>query len=151
MLFGFVANDAFTDVGDVLALAVVGAVDGLERDARHGGERHVAPTRGAERRFPSFAVGDHQVSLGSVGGALVIGGDGVEDGILQWWIDGVRVGNYSNVRWRDSAYAQYGSTGLTGFFGTYMDCVWGGSGGAAKTRDDPIDWFKTYISGIVGP
>lgn len=72
---------------------------------------------------------------------------GQANGIWQWWIDGALVGDYRDVEFIAPRFAQYGSTGLSGFFGLKVDAVWGGSGGPDKTRTDVTVWHRTYASG----
>ncbi len=65
---------------------------------------------------------------------------GLANGVLQWWLDGVLIGSYSNVTFRTAASP-------SGFWGRQYDPVWGGAGGAAKTRTDELWLDHLYLSG----
>ena len=67
---------------------------------------------------------------------------GEPDGIWEWWLDGVLIGDYTNVVFRTAAYP-------SGFWGRRMDLVWGGAGGAAKTRNDYVWFDHMYLSGVI--
>ena len=69
---------------------------------------------------------------------------GVADGVLRVWVDGVKVLEHRDVVWRNAAYPR-------GFFGKKVDPVWGGQGGAAKSRDDYLYFDHIYMSGIQLP
>lgn len=73
---------------------------------------------------------------------------GFANGEWHWWIDGVKVGEYTDLEFINASFAAVGGDGLAGFFGTKRDLVWGGSGGANKTRDDVTDFHKSYFSGV---
>jgi hypothetical protein len=65
---------------------------------------------------------------------------GQSNGVLQWWLDGVLIGSYANVVFRTAANPH-------GFWGIQYDVVWGGGGGAAKTRADAVVLDHLYLSG----
>lgn len=66
---------------------------------------------------------------------------GQSNGIWKWWLDGVPVGDYENVQFINASQS-------SGFWGRYLNLVWGGQGGTPKTRTDYI-WFNhMYMSGV---
>ena len=66
---------------------------------------------------------------------------GQNNGVWKWWLDGVLIGDYENVQFINSSQP-------SGFFGRYMNLVWGGQGGTPKTRTDYV-WFNhMYMSGV---
>jgi hypothetical protein len=60
---------------------------------------------------------------------------GAGDGIIRWWLDGVLVGNYNNVRYPDDA----------GFAEYQISPTWGGIGDV-KTETDYYRFNHSYIS-----
>lgn len=62
-------------------------------------------------------------------------------GILKQAFDGVLTQNYNNIRYR-------GVGDTNGWAWRHYDPVWGGSGGAKKTRDDYLDLAYIRLSGI---
>jgi hypothetical protein len=66
---------------------------------------------------------------------------GVADGTFKFWLDGVQVMNYSNIVWRTAERPIM-------FYGRKIDPIWGGGGGAPRSRDDYIWWDHVYVSVI---
>jgi Putative Ig domain len=66
---------------------------------------------------------------------------GSANGIWRWWLDGVLIGERTDMVFVTPALP-------SGFFGRDYDPVWGGQGGAARSRDDYIWLDHTYISGV---
>ena len=66
---------------------------------------------------------------------------GASNGVMDWWLDGVQIGHYTDVVFRTAQYP-------SGFWGRQYDPVWGGGGGAAKTRTDYLWIDHTYLSGV---
>lgn len=73
--------------------------------------------------------------------AMKVNDIGASNGVMKVWIDGVQALSYQNILFRDSANP-------TGFFGRKWDPIWGGSGGAAKSRTDHLWVNSVYISGL---
>lgn len=60
---------------------------------------------------------------------------GAGDGIIQWWLDGVLLGNYTNVRFpNDAGFAEY-----------QISPTWGGVGDSKRQRDS-YRFDHSYIS-----
>jgi hypothetical protein len=66
---------------------------------------------------------------------------GARNGVLEVWLDDVKVIEYHDVTFRDAANPM-------GFFGRKWHPIWGGTGGTAKTRDDHLWVSNVYLSGI---
>lgn len=66
---------------------------------------------------------------------------GSDNGIWRWWLDGVLIGEYTNVRFITG-------TRSSGFFGRKFQLVWGGQGGTARTRTDYVWFDHLYFSGV---
>lgn len=74
---------------------------------------------------------------------------GSANGVIRCWLDGVLVVEYTtNIEFINAAFAQYGSTGLSGFFGRLFSIVWGGQGGADMTQDHFVYFYNYYASGV---
>ena len=55
------------------------------------------------------------------------------NGTVDWWLDGVHIGSYSNVPFISrSSFAKTGGNGLSGFWGWQFTPWWGGGGGRHK-------------------
>lgn len=80
--------------------------------------------------------------------AMSLGTNGRADGTVDMWLDGVHIVSYNDVEYIDSNFASSTGTGLAGFWGLDFDPVWGGFGGANKSRDDAIYIGPIRISGI---
>jgi hypothetical protein len=61
---------------------------------------------------------------------------GARDGIIRWWLDGVLVGNYTNVPFPNDA----------GFVEYQISPTWGGNTGQAKTERDYYRFDHSYLS-----
>jgi hypothetical protein len=61
---------------------------------------------------------------------------GAGDGIIRWWMDGVLVGNYTNVRFPNDA----------GFVEYQISPTWGGNTGQTKTQQDFFRFDHSYLS-----
>lgn len=66
---------------------------------------------------------------------------GVSNGILEMWFDGVKVMNHTDIPFRTPGDEH-------GFYARHWDPTWGGTGGAAKSRDDFLLVDHVYISGV---
>ena len=66
---------------------------------------------------------------------------GQSNGIWKWWLDGVLIGDYENMQFINASHS-------SGFWGRYMNLVWGGQGGTPKTRTDYIWFGHMYMSGV---
>jgi hypothetical protein len=61
---------------------------------------------------------------------------GARDGIIRWWLDGVLVGNHTNVRFpNDGGFVEY-----------QISPTWGGNTGEAKTQVDFYRFDHSYLS-----
>lgn len=61
---------------------------------------------------------------------------GAGNGIIRWWLDGVLVGNYTNVRFpNDSGFVEY-----------QISPTWGGNTGDVKTEADYYRFDHSYLS-----
>jgi hypothetical protein len=66
---------------------------------------------------------------------------GSANGVWKWWLDGILIGDYSNLTFIDASHP-------SGFWGRHVDGVWGGGGGAVKSRTDHVLFDHMYLSGI---
>jgi hypothetical protein len=66
---------------------------------------------------------------------------GVANGTFKFWIDGVQVFDYKDMVWITA-------TNPVMFYGRKIDPIWGGGGGASRSRDDYIWWDHVYVSVI---
>lgn len=73
---------------------------------------------------------------------MILNTDGVSNGIIRVWADGVFVFEVLNAVFINSS-----ANALTGFREINVTPVWGGVGGT-RTREDYMYWDKIYISGI---
>jgi hypothetical protein len=64
---------------------------------------------------------------------------GVANGTFKFWIDGVQVFDYKDMVWITESNPVM-------FYGRKIDPIWGGGGGAARSRDDYIWWDHVYVS-----
>ena len=61
---------------------------------------------------------------------------GAGDGIIRWWLDGVLVGNYTNIRFpNDGGFVEY-----------QISPTWGGNTGDVKTETDYYRFDHSYLS-----
>jgi hypothetical protein len=61
---------------------------------------------------------------------------GAGDGIVRWWMDGVLVGNYTNVRYpNDGGFVEY-----------QISPTWGGNTGDVKTQTDYYSFDHSHLS-----
>jgi hypothetical protein len=65
---------------------------------------------------------------------------GSANGVLKVWLDGVQIMNHTTVTWIDATYP-------IAFHGRKLDPIWGGGGGANRSRDDRTYFDHSYISG----
>ena len=64
---------------------------------------------------------------------------GVDNGVVEIWLNGIQVMNLTDWRFRDATYPR-------GFLGRDWAAVYGGGGPALKTRDDYIEVDSIYQS-----
>ena len=58
------------------------------------------------------------------------------DGIIRWWMDGVLVGNYTNIKFpNDNGFVEY-----------QISPTWGGNTGDIKTETDSYSFDHSYLS-----
>lgn len=62
---------------------------------------------------------------------------GVADGIIRWWLDGVLIGDYTDIKWIDSEFV---------WEVWRWEPVWGGTGGPNVDHEQYLDIDGTYIS-----
>ena len=101
------------------------------------GQNHIDWTKAQNRNLTKRVVAGHWqhyelvMTLNTVGSA---------NGVLKVWLDGVLILEHYDVVYRTASNS-------SGFYGRDFHPIWGGAGGASKSRDDYVRLDHLYMSG----